>query len=151
MVGEFRQAQRLGMSDQLAQDAVALGIGADTRDLLRVDAHGVEGRQPLAVRADHPERRVLRVDQGRRGLDDAAQCLLQVEFAADRQHGLQEAVDPVPGATRRVQTGLQLLQQLVEPQLGQPHPGLAGLLGVLHRCSSNASPLAGSRTVHLPR
>ncbi|GAA3244814.1 hypothetical protein GCM10020256_70930 [Streptomyces thermocoprophilus] len=117
------------MADELAEDAVPFRVVADAGDLLLGDADGVERRQPPAVGADHAERRVLGVHERRRRLHDAAQRLLEVQFAADRQHRLQQAVHPVAGAAGGVDPGLQLLQQLVQPQLGQPHPGASGSLG----------------------
>ena len=68
----------------------------------------------------------------RGGLDDAVQRLLQVQLPADGEHRFQQAVHPVAGAAGRVDPGLQLLQQLVQPQLRQPYTGLPGLFGASH-------------------
>ncbi|GGX79646.1 hypothetical protein GCM10010358_37300 [Streptomyces minutiscleroticus] len=133
MLGQLRQPERFGVADQLAQDAVSLGEVPDAGDLLLADAYGVEGRQPLAVRADHAERGVLRLDQYRRGFHDAVQRLLKVEFPADGQHRLQQAVHPVLGAPGRVQAGLKFLEQFVQPELGQPYASFPRFLGACQR------------------
>lgn len=122
------------MADQLTENAVALGEGADPGDLLLGDPDRVEGGETPAVRTDHAERRVLRVDQHPGGFDDAVQRLLQIQLASDREHRLQQAVHPVLGSTGRVQPRLKLLQQLVQPQLWQPYTGLVRLLGACHLC-----------------
>ena len=42
----------------------------------------------------------------------------QVQVAADGDDGLQQGMDPVAGVDHRLQPGLQLGQQLIEPELG---------------------------------
>ena len=90
----------------------------DLGDLLLVQADGDELGQPAVV-ADHAQRAVAGVDQRDGGLDDPAQHDLQVQVAADGDHRLQQGVHPVPGGQDRLEPDLQLVQQLVEPQLGQ--------------------------------
>ncbi|GAA2327250.1 hypothetical protein SVIO_020120 [Streptomyces violaceusniger] len=68
---------------------------------------------------DHAQRAVLRVGQHHRGLHDPAQHLLQVQLAAHAEHGLKEAVHPVLGGPGRVQPRLELVEELVEPELGE--------------------------------
>src|SRR5262249_61734319 len=92
-------------------------------DLRLVAADGDELGQPAVV-TDHAERAVARLDQRHRGLDDLAEHDLQVQVATDRDDGLQQDVDPVAGVKYRLKPGLQLGEQVVEPELGQDRAGL---------------------------
>ncbi len=142
VIGEFGYPQRLGVADQLAEDAVALRVVADAGDLLVADADGVEGGQPRAVRADHPEGGVTGVHERRGGLHDAVQRLFEVEFPSDGEDRFEETVHPVAGAAGRVDAGLQFLQQFVQPELRQPWARVLVPIrgrvppGVCHPCAS---------------
>ena len=87
-------------------------------DLLVGQADRHELGQPAAV-ADHPERAVAGPDQGDGGLHDLLEHHLQVEVGAHRDDRFEQRVDPVPGGQHGLQPGLQLGQQVVEPQLRQ--------------------------------
>lgn len=117
MLRQLRQPQWHRVPDQFSEEPVPAGQCPDLRVPLFADADGQELGQ-LLVTADHAQRPVLGVHQHHRGLDDAAQHLRQVEFPADREDGLQQAVQAVPGPAHRVDAHLQLAQQFVEPQFG---------------------------------
>jgi len=53
--GQILQPDRLGVVDQQAEDAVALGVRADRGDLLVGDTAGDEPDQPFAVVTDDTE------------------------------------------------------------------------------------------------
>ena len=72
-----------------------------------------------AVLADDAERAVAGPDQGDGGFHDLLEHHLQVEIGADGDDGFQQRVDPVPGGQHRLQPGLELGEQIVEPQLRQ--------------------------------
>jgi hypothetical protein len=91
MLAQVRQPDRLGVDDQQAQDAVALGQLADGPPPLLVDADGDELREPGAGLVEHAERAVAGLDQVGGRLGDAPQDARQVEVRADAQHGVEEA------------------------------------------------------------
>ena len=95
----------------------------DRGDLRFVQADGNEFGQPAVV-ANHAERAVARLGQRHRGLDDLAEHDLQVQVAADGDDGLQQDMDPVAGGQHRLEPGLQLGEQLIEPELGKDRAGL---------------------------
>ena len=95
----------------------------DNGDLRLVQADGNESGQPAVV-PDHAECAVTGLDQRHRGRDDLAEHDLQVQVAADGDDGLQQRMDPVAGRQHRLEPGLQLGQQLIEPELGQDRAGL---------------------------
>ncbi len=109
VLGQVGQTQRLGVADQLTEQAVPRRQRADPPDLLLVQPHRDELRQPLVL-PDHAERPVLGVHQLRRRLHDVLQHLGEFEIAPDREHRLQQAVYPVPGPAGSVQPRLQFVQ-----------------------------------------
>jgi hypothetical protein len=115
VLGQFFEPQRVRVADEFAEDAVPRGQRADRPDLFVGEPHRQELRQPLLL-PDHTQSPVLGVHQHHRGLDDPAQHLGQIQLAADRQHGLKEALHPVPGAADLLDADLQLVQQGVELQ-----------------------------------
>ncbi len=119
VLGQFGQAQWLGVADQLAEDAVPGGQRADPFADFVADADGQE-RGQLPVVADDAQRPVLGVHQGHGGLHDAAQHLGQVELPADGHDGFEESVEPVPGPPDLVDARLELVEQFVEAQPRQP-------------------------------
>lgn len=119
VAGEFGEPQRLGVPDEFAQQTVSGRQFADQRPFLVGDAHRHELVE-LSLLSDDAEGPVLRVDQHDRGLDDPAQHLGEVQFPAHGQDGLQESLEPVPGATDGFDTPLELVEQFVEPQLRHP-------------------------------
>jgi hypothetical protein len=70
-----------------------------------------------------------------RGLDDTPEHGLELQVAADRDNGLQQAMHPVPRVHDGLQTSLQLGKQVIEPQLRQYRVRLCRL--------HQASPAAG--------
>ena len=98
MLGEVGQAQRLGVGDQQAEDAVTLGQVADRTARVVVDADGDELGEARARLVEHAERAVGGVDEVDGAADDAPQHRRQVEVGADRQHGVEQLT---PAAVRR--------------------------------------------------
>ena len=90
----------------------------DRGDLRLVQPDGDEFGQPAVV-PDHAECPIAGLDQRHRGRDDLAEHDLKVQVAADGDDGLQQGMDPVAGRQNRLEPGLQLGQQFVEPELGQ--------------------------------
>jgi hypothetical protein len=50
--------------------------------------------------------------------------LISVPSSADGDDGLQQGIDPVADRQYRLEPGLQLGEQLIEPELGQDRAGL---------------------------
>ncbi len=129
MIGQLREPQRLGVADQLAQDAVPGRQPADRRVLFGADADGEELREPGAV-TDHAQRAVLRVDDDHRRLDDAAQYLRQLQPLADRQHGFEEQMGRRAGTLLHgVEAFLQVCRQGVQPPPSHAVPFGAAVVG----------------------
>ena len=104
------------MRDELAEQATALRPVVDPGYLGLVQPGRDETGQPPAL-ADDAQRAVPGIDQGDRGLDDVPEHGFQVQLRADGDHGLQQGVRPVPGVDHRLQPRLQLVQQVIDPQL----------------------------------
>ena len=97
MHGEVGQPQRVRVTDELAQDAVAGRRRPDGGNGRVVDADGDELRQPLTTFVDHAQCAVRRVHQADRDLDDATQHHLQVQVGADREDRVQQMADARAG------------------------------------------------------
>jgi len=80
-----------GVGDERAEQAEALGEGADRVVGLVVDAHGDELGQRGAVLVEHAEGPVAGVDERHGRLGDALQRGVQVEVRPDGEHGVEEA------------------------------------------------------------
>jgi hypothetical protein len=102
MLGDLRQPQRLGIPDQLTQDAVSAGQVPDPGALIVADADGVEFRE-RAIVADDAQGSVLGVDE-----DPAASTILAAPARGSsapvrwRARRPQQAVHAVLGAAGRV-------------------------------------------------
>ena len=92
---------------------------ADARPDLLVDP-GVDELVQRPVRPDHPERAVLGVDQRDRRRHDPAQRGRQLQATGDTDHRVEQAVQLVPAGRDLGQPVGHLVQQLVQPQRGQP-------------------------------
>jgi hypothetical protein len=113
----------------------------DLGDLRLVQADRDELDQPVII-ADHAECAVAGLDQWDRSLHDLAEHDLQVELATDGDDGFQQGMNPVTGGHHRPEPGLQLGEQVVEPELGQDGAGLW-----FHR---RLSSVAGQGMYHSP-
>lgn len=147
MLGEFHQSQRLGMTDQLAKDAVSLGQGTDGLALLPRDAHRQELREPGSL-TDHAQGPVLGVDHDDRGLDDPTQHLGQIKASAHRHDGIQQQ----GRLGRTPHHGVQPLLEITR-QRAQTAVCLAAVAGspvavVAHRASSRDPRSAPGHTFH---
>ena len=80
-----------------------------------------------AAFADDAQRAVPGGDQFDRGLDDLPEHDLEFEVAADRDHGFEEGMRPVPGVEDRLQPKLQLDEEVIEPQVRQQRAGVLAL------------------------
>ena len=118
MLREIGQAERQRVTDQFAEQPVTGGKRAHRLDLLGSEPHGDELHEGTVL-PDHPEGAVPRVDQVGRCLHDSAQHLRKAEFAAHRQHGLEQAVQSVLPLACGVEANLQFVQKFVEPELRQ--------------------------------
>src|SRR4029450_3509019 len=101
MPGQIVQPQRFRMPDQLSEDPAALGIGTDALDLLCGDTHGEEPGD-LVVLTDDAHRGVPRIDEGVRGLYDPVENGLQLQASAHGQNCLEQAPDPIPRRSDRL-------------------------------------------------
>src|SRR5580698_1315835 len=95
----------------------------DLPDLVLGQADRDELGQPAAL-ADNPHRAVAGVYQGDGCLDDPAQHHPDVEVGTHRDHGLEQGIDPVARRHHSLQPDLQLIQQLIEPEVRQHRPRL---------------------------
>ncbi len=138
MIGQFGEPERLGVPDELAEDAVTGGQVTDLGPEVVADADGEELGELLVV-ADDAQGSVLRVDQDDGGFDNSLQNLGKVELAADGHHGFEEPVEPVPGAAHFVDTDLELFEQFVQPE--PRHPRTHGTLIV----TAHALPPSGAQ------
>ena len=115
MLGEVRDADRVRVLDQHAEQATALGQVAHPRPGLVVHADVHELGQPLPlVGAQDAQRTVAGVHQLDRRAHDPVQRALELEARADRDHGVEQALQPVPGADDLRQPALQVTEQPVE-------------------------------------
>ena len=64
----------------------------------------------------HPQGRVAGVDEGRRGVEDVAEHLIDIHRAGDLQVGSQQPPQPALGGLNVTGPVDELLQQLVELQ-----------------------------------
>jgi hypothetical protein len=80
MPADIAQAQRLGIGDQDAQDAMPFGQVADSGSSLVVDAEGDEPLESLAVRVEDSECGIARPSEITGRLQDALQHGFQVEL-----------------------------------------------------------------------
>jgi flagellar hook-basal body complex protein FliE len=87
-------------------------------DARLIQADRDEVSQPAAV-PDNAERTEPGIDQSDRSLHDAAEHRLQFQIAANCDNRLKEAVYSVARNEHRLQTALQLRQQVIERQLRQ--------------------------------
>ena len=124
--GDVLQAQRARVGDQLAEQAAAFRPVMDPGDLRLIQANRDELGQPAAL-ADDAQRAVTSRHQLDRRLDDVPEHDLEFQMTADGDHGLQQRVCPVPGVEDRLQSQLQLYEQVVEPQVRQQRVGLLAL------------------------
>lgn len=116
VVGEFPEPQRLRVPDHFAQDPVALGEVTDGPDPLLGESDRHEPGEPVPFLPDDAQRAVLGVHQDHGRPDDMPQDLRQIEFAPDRENGLQQT----PRRLGRlppygVQTGPQLGRERGRP------------------------------------
>lgn len=118
MFGQVVQAQRFGHVEYRAEHAESDGQPADL--LARPVVHALvdELGHLLVVPADR-ERAVSRVDQTRRGADDGAQRVVQIEAGGDGEHRFDEAVHSVTGIDDQLDAFLDLAEQFTQSQLGQ--------------------------------
>ncbi|GAB3892924.1 hypothetical protein GCM10027612_41500 [Microbispora bryophytorum subsp. camponoti] len=123
MLGDVGQPQRLRFLDQQAEQAQPVRPVLDPGDLLLAQPYRYELEEGVLL-PDHAHRAVCRVHQRRGGGHDAPQNHLQVEVAADRHDRLQQRVHPIPGGQHRLQTRLQLRQQIIQPHAGNQRRGL---------------------------
>lgn len=110
MLGEFPEPQGLGMTDQLAQEAVPLRQRADGLSLLRRYAHRQELREPGSL-ADHSQGSVLGIDHNDCGLDDPAQHLGQIKSPSHRHHGVQEQGRLGRATSHGIETPVEVVRQ----------------------------------------
>ena len=130
VAGDLGEPQRVGVFDQQPEQPTPLWPVVNSGDGPLIHPDRDEVRQP-AVFADHAERAVAGVHQRDRGLHDPPEHGLELQVAADRDNGLQQAVHPVPRVHDGLQTSLQLGQQVIETQLRQYQVRLCRL----HRAS----------------
>jgi hypothetical protein len=93
MLGQVGEPQRLGLDDEQAEDAVALGQIADGGVGLAVEADGDEVREPGAGLVEDPESPEPGVDQFHGGGDDPLQHRPEIEVRADGEHGIDQAAE----------------------------------------------------------
>jgi hypothetical protein len=86
--------------------AAALLVGADVDEL---------GQQLLLVRADHAERTVSGVDQLHSGAHDTVQRALELQSGPDRDHRVEQALEPVPRLRGLGQPRLEREQAVQRP------------------------------------
>ena len=80
VLGHVPQAQRLGVSDQLAQDSVSARERADEAPRRVVHAGGKEALQLLLSLVEDPERGVARPGHLARGLEYLMEHRLEIEL-----------------------------------------------------------------------
>ena len=90
VLADVGQAQRLGMADQLAQDAAAAGKLADRAPRGLVDAGGQEAFELLPVLIEDPDGRVARSGQLAPGLEHALQHRLAVQLGDYRRSDVEK-------------------------------------------------------------
>ncbi|GAA3065686.1 hypothetical protein GCM10020254_06330 [Streptomyces goshikiensis] len=82
VIGQLGEPERLGVPDELAEDAVTGGQVADLGPAVISDADVKELGEPSVV-TDDAQRSVLRVHEDDSGFDDTPQDLWQIELLAD--------------------------------------------------------------------
>lgn len=81
---------------------------------------------------EHSERAVAGVDQTGSGAHDGVQRLIQIQPGGHRQHGLDQAVHPVPGVDDLIDPILHLAEQLPQPQLRERLTHRVGIIAGFH-------------------
>ncbi len=119
VLAEVREPQRLGLHDELADEALALRrVAEQARAGVRVQPDVDEpGQRP--VRREHAEAAVAGVDEVHGGLHDPLERGLQLEARRDGEHGVEQALDAVAGQPDLAQPLLDLAEQLVQAQAGE--------------------------------
>jgi hypothetical protein len=107
ILGDVREAQRLPLADQHAEDPTAAREVADRRARLLVDADGDELLEPSSRRIDDAERSVARPGQLRSRLDQLLEERLERQLGAECDTGLDEDAEPVGRGDR----GLSRMRQ----------------------------------------
>ncbi|SCE19657.1 hypothetical protein GA0115234_106835 [Streptomyces sp. DvalAA-43] len=147
MLGEFHQPQRLGVPDQLAEDAVPLGEGTDGLTLLPRHAHRQELCEPgfLTDRSQSP---VLGVHHHNRGLDDPTQHLGQIKASAHRHDGIQQQGRLDRSPHHGVEPFLEITRQRAQPTMRLSAVAGSPVSVLAHRASSRDSRSASGHTFH---
>ena len=91
MLGHVRETQRLGVSDQLPQDAVPAREGADRAACLVVESDREEALELGLGLVENAQRRVARRRQFARRLQHLVENRLEVELGDQRASDGQEA------------------------------------------------------------
>ena len=138
VLAQVGDAQRIGLGDQLAEDALALRQVAHPGAQLVVDAD-VDERRQTAASPEHAERPVPGVDEVGGGLDDAAQRAVQVQARSTRSGTRRAGAAPAPGCGRPRPAVLDLVEQFGQPHPGQRGPGSPRLLVASGRVPSGTS------------
>lgn len=114
-----RDAERLGVADQLAEHPVAGRQRTDPRLLLLVDAHRQETGQLAAALVEDSQRRIASAGKGLGGSEHTPEHLVDVEPREHVARHLQQ------GLRRQVGHGseLQRTQQLGSERAGRPRSG----------------------------
>jgi hypothetical protein len=119
MLSDVGQPDHVGVSDQHSQHAAPLGQVTHHRPLLGTDTDVDEFGQAPAP-AEHPQRAVTGINQLHRGLHDALQGGVQLQPGTHRDHRIEQPLQPVPDLDDLGKPVLHFLQQLIQPQPGQP-------------------------------
>ena len=117
VVADLVEADRLGIVEQNAQHADALGCPPDLGQL-RFPHAGQDEVDDLVTFAADAEGAVSRVDEFGGGLDDGLQRAVQVESGGDHQHGFHQPVEAVSSFDDVVDPVLHFGEKLPQSQLG---------------------------------
>jgi len=119
VLGDVGQPDHLRVVDQQSEQASSFGEVTHPGPLLGADTDVDELRQS-ATSAQHPQRAVAGIDQLHGGLHDALQSGIQFQPSTDRDVCIEQPLQPVPGLDDLGKAVLDFLEQLVQPQPGQP-------------------------------
>ena len=95
VLADVGQAKRLGMADQLAEDAAAAGQLADRAPRGLIDAGGEEALELLAVLVEDADGRVARSGQLAAGFEHALQHRLAVQLGDYRGSDFEQKAEPL--------------------------------------------------------
>ena len=124
VVGQGVQPQRSWVADQQAQYAMTPGKGADGVPLRGGQAVGDELDEVLAVRSEHPQGAVGRVDQVAGAGHDPGQDLWQVQPRGDGHDRVQECAEALLGLAGGLSATAELIQQVVQVERVRAWPTL---------------------------